>query len=291
MRQYFSLKTLDQSAPWLLFVLVVWLCWKLAALIWLLLAPPQPPVARDIPLSYNQSMQVPNIGGFSLFKENRVELPSGQSSHEVQIALKLEGVFLGQPARNSAAVIRANNMSSRYRLGQQIEGTSQRLIAVAWDHVTLASAAGGSASLYFGEEGIMVAGPAAPASAFSNATSQSSATSQNSAASQNSATSQAQQIQNRLGDAIQQLQSNPAGYLSQMGVQPTSQGYEVSASAPAEIRNRLGLRPGDQIVSLNGRPLGQIQNDIRALQQIQQQRSAQIEIRRGAQTMTIQQNF
>lgn len=274
MRQYFSLKTLDQTAPWLLFVLIVWLCWKLAALIWLVLAPPQPPVARDIPLSYNQSTQVPNISGFSLFKENRVDLPSGQSP-EAQIPMKLEGIFLGRPARNSAAVIRANNISNRYRIGQQIEGTSQRLVAVAWDHVTLGYADGREATLYFGDEGAMAAGPAVASTA----------------AALNNPVNQAQQAQNALGDAIQQLQSNPSGYLSQMGVQPTSQGYEVSATAPAEIRNKLGLRPGDRIVSLNGRPLGQIQNDIRALQQIQQQRNAQIEIRRGEQTMTIQQSF
>lgn len=274
MRQYFSLKTLDLAAPWILFVLIAWLCWKLAALIWLVLAPPQPPVARDIPLSYNQSMQVPNISGFSLFKENRVDLPSGQSSGEAQVPLKLEGVFLGWPARNSAAVIRANNVSNRYRLGQQIEGTSQRLIAVAWDHVTLGYSDGREATLYFGDEGAMASGPAvATAAAFNNPN------------------TQAQQAQDALGDAIRQLQSNPGGYLSQMGVQPTGQGYEISAGVPAEIRNKLGLRPGDRIVSLNGRPLGQIQNDIRALQQIQQQRNAQIEIRRGEQTMTIQQSF
>jgi general secretion pathway protein C len=276
MRQYFSFKTLDLAAPWILFVLIVWLCWKLAALIWLILAPPQPPVAREIPLSYNQSMQVPNISGFSLFKENRVDLPSGQSSNEAQIPLKLEGIFLGRPARNSAAVIRANNVSNRYRMGQQIEGTNQRLIAVAWDHVTLGYGDGREATLYFGDEGAMVAGPA---------------TVTPTTAALNNANTEAQQAQNALGDAIRQLQSNPSGYLSQMGVQPSDQGYEVSASAPAEIRNKLGLRPGDRIVSLNGRPLGQIQNDIRALQQIQQQRNAQIEIRRGEQTMTIQQNF
>ena len=274
MRQYFSLKTLDMTAPWLLFILVVWLCWKLAALIWLVLAPPQPPAARDIPLSYNQSLQVPNISGFSLFKANPVDLPSGQSIGETQIPLKLEGIFLGRPASNSAAVIRANNLSSRYRIGQQIEGTNQRLIAVAWDHVTLGYSDGRTAMLYFGDEGVMASAPEVMPMA-----------------NVNNANSEAQQAQNKLGDAIRQLQSNPSGYLSQMGIQPSAQGYEISANAPAEIRNKLGLRPGDRIVSLNGRPLGQIQNDIQALQQIQQQRSAQIEIRRGEQTMTIQQSF
>ncbi|XID74792.1 type II secretion system protein N [Alkanindiges sp. WGS2144] len=271
-RQYLSLKQLDLLAPWLLFILIVWLCWKIAALIWLLLAPPQPPVARDVALSYQSSTHVPNLSGFSLFKENRVDLPSGSNS-EQQLPLKLEGVFLGNPVYRSAAVIRVNNQSSRYRVGEQIEGTSQRLLAVAWDHITLRSDSGQEATLYFGDEAANSTGQSMPSRAATPAV------------------DSAQQAQNAIGDAIQQLRNNPSAYLSQMGVQATGQGYEITAAAPAELRNKLGLRPGDRIMSLNGRPLGQVQNDVRLLEQIRQQRSAQIEIRRGEQTMTIQQSF
>lgn len=270
MRRYFSLKTLDLAGPWVLFLLVVWACWKTAALIWLVLAPPQPPVARDIALSYQTATNIPNLTGFSLFKEQQVDLPSGQAS-VAQVPLKLEGVFLSQPSSRSAAVIRVNSVSTRYRVGEQLEGTSQRLIAVAWDHIILGDANGQRATLYFGDESATQAGAASvqPAAAVDSP----------------------QSAQNALGDAIRQLQSNPSGYLSQMGIQSSSQGYEITDAAPADLRNKLGLRSGDKIVSLNGRPLGQVQNDVRLLQQIQQQRSAQIEIRRGDQTMTIQQSF
>lgn len=270
MRRYFSLKTLDLAGPWVLFLLVVWVCWKTAALIWLILAPPQPPVARDIALSYQTTTNIPNLTGFSLFKENQVDLPSGQAS-VAQVPLKLEGIFLSQPASQSAAVIRVNNVSSRYRVGEQLEGTSQRLIAVAWDHIILGDSSGQRATLYFGDESATETGAASmqPAAVMDSA----------------------QSAQNAIGDAIRQLQSNPTGYLSQMGIQPSGQGYEITDAAPADLRNKLGLRSGDKIVSLNGRPLGQVQNDVRLLQQIQQQRSAQIEIRRGDQTMTIQQSF
>lgn len=269
MRQSVSIKSLNLAAPWLLFVLIVWLCWKTAALIWLIIAPPQPPAARDIALSYNQSTNVPNISGFSLFKENRVDLAVSQPS-EPQVPLKLEGVFLAIPSRQSAAVIRVNERSSRYRVGEQLEGTTQRLVGVAWDHVTLRYSDGRDVTVYFGDQPVQPS-----ASVPTNA----------------AMGSQAPAPQNAIGDAIRQLQSNPTGYLSQMGVQSSGQGYEITGAAPAELRNKLGLRPGDRIVSLNGRPLGQIQNDIRVLEQIQQQRNAQIEIRRGEQTMTIQQNF
>lgn len=269
MRQYFQLKTLDIAAPWLLFVAVVWLCWKLAALIWLVLAPPQPPAVREVSIQGNQGLSVPNVTGFSLFKENRTDV-SAQSVSDVP--LKLEGVFIGRPSSNSAAVIRAADQSNRYRVGQQIEGSSQQLVAVAWDHIVLRYPDGRENTLYFGDQ---------PVPTNNNVSSGSAQPAMN----------EGQQAQSAIGDAIRQLQSNPTGYLNQMGVQPTGQGYEVTSAANAELRNKLGLRPGDKIVSLNGRPLGQVQNDVRVLEQIQQQRSAQIEIRRGEQTMTIQQSF
>jgi general secretion pathway protein C len=71
----------------------------------------------------------------------------------------------------------------------------------------------------------------------------------------------------------------------------TGQGYEITPNVPAEMRSQLGLRPGDRIVSVNGQTLGQPQNDAQLLEQVRQQRRAQIEIQRGDQTMTIQQSF
>ena len=272
MRKYMQLKKLDAAAPWVLFVLVVWLCWKLAALLWLLVAPPQSPVARDVAYQPH-TVSAPNISGFNLFKQQEAAMPAAQPD----VPLKLEGVFMGIPAQKSAAVIRAAEKSNRYRIGQQIEGSSVQLYSVAWDHVVLRDASGREISLYFGDQPTMAGGNPGAGVANVPALSQ--------------APDEGQQAQAAIGDAIRQLQSNPTGYLNQMGVMPSSRGYEITASAPADMRNRLGLRPGDRIVSLNGRPLGQVQNDIRLLEQVQQQRSAQIEIRRGEQTMTIQQSF
>jgi general secretion pathway protein C len=79
--------------------------------------------------------------------------------------------------------------------------------------------------------------------------------------------------------------------LAQMGLNSSNKGYEITANVPANMRARLGLRPGDRIISLNGQTLGQPTNDARLLDQVKQQRRAQIEVQRGEQTMTIQQSF
>ena len=59
--------------------------------------------------------------------------------------------------------------------------------------------------------------------------------------------------QQALGQAIQQMQGNREQYLRDMGVSGNSgEGYEVTERTPTALRNKLGLRPGDRIVSLNG---------------------------------------
>jgi general secretion pathway protein C len=277
MRFRSSLHRLEALAPWLLGVLIVWLCWQLAAVFWLIAAPPQPPVSRSVSLGSGTQSTTPNITGFSLFKEDRPDLAaSAPTAFAVAVPLRLEGVFVSQPLARSAAVLRVNNQSRHYRVGQIIEESQLTLTSVSWDHVMLQRPDGSLARLRFNEdlaasEANAPVGTAAPLI--------------------QTPLSQGQQVDAMLDDASRQLSNNPAAYLSQMGLNATHKGYEITESVPANLRARLGLKAGDRIVSLNGQPLGQPTNDARLLDQVKQQRRAQIEVQRGEQTMTIQQSF
>lgn len=274
-----ALRSLNPLAPWVLFVLVVWLCWQLAHLFWLVVAPPQAPILREVALQSASGNQVPNITGFSLFTEQRPEIPTGQTldSSALNVPVQLEGVFVSALGSRGAALIRVNNLSKHYRVGQMLDGAPLRLQAVAWDHIMLQRPDGSAAKLKFGQEGL---------DPISNAPVQNGA---NFAA--NNSVNNAQQVDTMLSEAIGQLTNNPAGYLSRMGVMATNRGYEITNSVPDNIRAQLGLKAGDRLVSLNGQTLGQPQSDALLLEQVRQQRRAQIEIQRGEQTMTIQQSF
>ena len=283
-RPRFDLTKTDSIAPWILFILVSWLCWQLASLFWLMLNPPTAPVARMVALGGNASANIPNIIGFKLFAENSV-------STDVQsnVPMHLEGVFVAQPANQSAAVINVNNVSTRYRVGQQIDGTNYQLAAVSWNVVSLQLSDGSMQQLKFGDanasgisndpvqpnQGIVAVAPpptAAPPRAAMNA---------------------AQQAQAALGDAVRQLKENPNGYIGQMGLVASGagKGYEVTNNVPANVRSQLGLRTGDKIISVNGQPVGNPATDAQLVQQVQQSHSAQVQIQRGDQTLTIQQSF
>ncbi|MEC7119837.1 MAG: hypothetical protein VXW65_08055, partial [Pseudomonadota bacterium] len=101
----FQWRRLDPIAPWLLAAAVLWLCWQIAAVIWLIAAPPQPPYARDIALTQQQQAATPNISGFSLFKVERAELPDRQQPSAMSVPMQLQGVMISRPMSGSSAVI------------------------------------------------------------------------------------------------------------------------------------------------------------------------------------------
>ena len=98
--------------------------------------------------------------------------------------------------------------------------------------------------------------------------------------------------QSALGQAIQQMQDNREQYLKNMGVSGGgADGYEISEQTPAKLKNALGLRAGDRILSVNGQSIGQGLSEVQLLEQVRRAGHAKIEIKRGDQVMTIQQNF
>ena len=95
-----------------------------------------------------------------------------------------------------------------------------------------------------------------------------------------------------IDEAVEALQQSPASYLSRMGVMAAGEGYQVTAAMPAEVRNRLGLEPGDRVMTVNGQSVGNDpMQDAGVLQQVQQTGEAQIEVKRGDQVITIRQQF
>ena len=120
---------LNKLAPVVFFILVLWLCWRLANLFWWFVAPPQLPTIQPVILGSQQAV-MPNIVRFSLFEEQGTS-PQSQSD----IPLKLQGVVLASPRHLSSAVIHAGNLSASYRVGATIEGTRFTLTDVYWDRV------------------------------------------------------------------------------------------------------------------------------------------------------------
>ena len=272
--QQLNWKQADRAAPILLVLLILYLCWKLASIFWLLVAPPQVMQVERIALG-SQQAQVPNIAAFALFQEVGATAAADESAN-----LLLQGVMVGYPSQFSSAVIKMNEVADRYRVGENIANTSYQLAEVYWDRVLLRQSNGTTRELKFKgiENGLdqSIVQPVANASSSFN----------------NQVTPMPQsQEQNALGQAVQKIQQDREQYLKDMGVNAGGEGYEVTSRTPTALRSKLGLQPGDRIMSLNGQAVGQGQSDAQMLEQARREGKVKIEIKRGDQVMTIQQSF
>ena len=272
-----DLKQANRVAP---VVLILYLCWKLAAMFWLLIAPPQAMQLDRVELG-SQQAQIPNISAFSLFQE------SGQTVAGAEAAnILLQGVVVASPSYNSSAVLKVNDQVDRYRVGEMLGNSGFELAEVYWDRVILRRATGATQEVLFKglENGLNQ--PIVPATPASNMMSAPSSTMNSAAEAQNLPSAQ-----NEIGRAIQQMQENKDQYLQNMGVSASDGGFEITSRTPAALRNRLGLRPGDRILSLNGQTLSQGQTEAQLLEQARREGQVKLEIKRGDQTMTIQQDL
>lgn len=278
--EHISWKKLDHLAPVVLLLLILALCWKLAAMFWWTIAPPQVMQPETVQLGAQQP-QVPNISSFALFYEAN----KNQAQADVSIPMQLQGVVVGYPSRNSSAVIKVNEVADRFVVGQDIENSGYQLSEVYWDRVILRQASGATRELKFNSLGNLYQ-PIEPNQAGSSGV---APLQQEAQPTQEPSPSNSQ---NALTQAIEKMNQDKDQYLKNMGVNTQGgQGYEVTDQTPSALRNKLGLRSGDRIISLNGQPVGQGQSDVQLLEQAKRDGKVRIEIKRGDQVMTIQQSL
>ena len=85
-----------------------------------------------------------------------------------------------------------------------------------------------------------------------------------------------------------QLAQNPDETLRKMGVSQRSEGgYRIGDTANQPFLAQSGLQPGDVVLSVNGRPLGDINVDRLALTNLANAGSVRVELLRNGQTLTI----
>lgn len=269
----FSWNKIDVIAPIILLLLILILCWRLASLFWIVIAPPQVIQPEQVALG-SQQAQIPNISSFSLFQE--------ETAVNDNVNFQLQGVVVGYPSRLSSAVIRVNDIADRYLVGEKIEGSAYELSEVYWDHVVLRHSGGSVKELKF----VGIENLNQPMTLEKNTAQPSGQNNTPPPASNGNNTNQ------MLGQAIGQIEENRDQYLKNMGVNTTGgQGYEVTDQTPSALRNKLGLKSGDRILSLNGQAVGQGQNEAQLLEQVKKEGKVKIEVKRGDQVMVFQQDL
>lgn len=293
------LDVLNRLSGWLLLLAIVWLCWVGARLLWLVLAPPVAPALPLVPLQNAATSGTDNSGLFAIFADPKPDqAPAAPPPNVV-----LKGVLLAVPDSLSSALLDVNGEVKNYRIGDSLKDSGYTLVAADWNAVVIADSRG--------EQSVISMADAMP---LDQRGMDASAIGNQRLPNNNRAADRAQSLpptdfdvsagepdgadtadvspSSAIDEAVTALQENPASYLSRMGVMASGDGYQVTAAMPSGMRSRLGLEPGDRVLSVNGQSVGNSPaEDASVLQQVQQSGEAQIEVQRGDQTITIRQQF
>ncbi len=202
---------------------------------------------------------------------------------ETRLPLELLGVFVADHPEESAAIVAQKGRAGiLYAVGETLPGNAT-LAEVHADHIVLRRA-GARETLTFPQISdnrvVPDAGPTAPAgaaqvtSAFRRADTQAQTDNE-----PPTPREFVEQFRERISD-------DPEGMLKEIGITPVAegnaQGYRLdNAAVNSPYLSRTGLQPGDVVLSVNGQPVGNIEQDRRQLDNILAQGSARIEVQRG----------
>lgn len=214
---------------------------------------------------------------------------------ETKLNLELQGVFIAEDDNRSTAIIgQRSKVGELYAIGDRLPGNAT-LASVYVDHV-LIRRSGRVEKLMFSEGKLNIdktnastGGSRAVPHTRSGSTASRAELEQirdrlRNAAPPNPDTGPTVNRSSGLEDYAQRLRQDPMSVLGEVGLSAVndgeSGGYRVDASAQSAIR-QAGLQPGDVVVSVNGRPIGNVMNDTALIDQVMASSRVRVEVQRG----------
>lgn len=287
-------------------VLVVLIGFELARLVWLVVEGPTlsvpsvaPPAAQD-PAGASPAREYPPAAASSwkLFGDAAARPQTGTAgAPETDLSLQLLGVFSTPDVRLAGAVIAERGKDGElFRAGSSVPGGAT-LEKVEKDRVLLrrrgqletlrfdtTPTSGGSASAPDASRGVDTLG------GYKQIRNRLAKPEPGGEAGADTQQVKGQQL---IGALTDQLRDDPDGVVTDLGLKPLAgtggspAGYQVGEGTSAEVMRNFGLRPGDVILSVNGKPLGNLQSDRALVDEVKASGEARVEIRRGSQTFTV----
>lgn len=253
----------------------------MAGLLWLVSghgAAPLPPLPAQPRHEATAPVNVGLLASFNLFgTAPPVAGGAATNAPDTTLQLRLAGVFVNAtPDESSAIVAERNNPTGPakvYRINDSLPGGAV-LVEVHDDRILIRRSDGGSEILRFEKTSLLDTGSSAPAPVPGAGTANTSTN-----------------IREALGNAVVAMGRDPDAFIQQYGLKPSPLGYEVTAATPESVRGEAGLQPGDRILSVNGRRLGNPRQDLDVLAAVKAGGSARVEIQRGGQIVTIERKF
>lgn len=249
------------------------------------------------------STPVVDIAGMNLFGKVQVAAPQKVvDAPETKLNLELQGVFIADDASASTAIVAEGAKDGKlYDVGKTLPGNAV-LEGVFHDHILLRRGAR-IEKLKFSDADFRTATPVARSAPRTGNVPRARAT-PGMAGSGNA--DQRRSIEDRLdarrrelaasrtGNASlrsyidtqkERISTDAEGMLGELGVTPVAEGstrgYRVGSDISHPALRNTGLRQGDIVLSVNGTPVGNINEDSAIVEQVLSARKARVQIQRG----------
>lgn len=280
-------------------LIIIGIAYSLATAGWYLVSGPTPAALTDakpgVKAGSKAAFSVADITSHNLFGHAKdAAAPAAYDAPETRLKLTLEGVFEAETPEESAAIVSEQGKPGElFLVGGKMPGNAV-LAEVHADRIVLRRN-GVSETLRFSDQPTMLtannhdeapmpmvegseAMPEEPVPDSSNP--------EPAEAPPETAAGDSAAIGNVVQSYRDRLQQDPVGTLNSLGVAPVAsggaQGYRVDSLASSPYLAQTGLQPGDVVLSVNGRPVGDIQQDQAQIDNIVAQGSARLEVQRGS---------
>jgi general secretion pathway protein C len=224
------------------------------------------------------------------------QAPSNEPAVQTRLPLELQSVFVADEISESAAIVAQRGKPGKlYGVGDTLPGSAE-LVDVLTDRIILRRAGSRETLMFPKSQSQFIAEPGAE-----DADEQPDMLNGDLDDSQDMGASYDEPDVNTLGEEAistdedpmqvvesyrQRLADDAAGTLDELGLETVDAsaggGYRIGSAVESPYLQQTGLQPGDVILSVNGRPVGDIQQDQMELANIMAQGSARIEVQRGS---------
>lgn len=271
-------------------LIVIAIAYTLATTLWVFFATPATPMVAKSQSAEQTNQPPPNINAilsrhmFGQVASTASQAP--QTATITRLPLELQSVFVANESERSTAIVALRGKTGRmYRVGDTLPGNA-KLEEVAHGQVYLRRA-GARESLAFpktlrsGSFSTELMNEELPSDTTDDADDADGAiTTDESYANPRDET---ELSSGTITDLQKQLSADTQGTLDQLGIETAQEGgYRIGNSIEVKYLQQTGLQAGDVILSINGQPVGNPQEDQMQLDNIRAQGSARIEVQRGS---------
>ncbi len=222
--------------------------------------------------------------------------PTVIDAPKTSLNLELQGVFNNEePSLSSAIVAQKGKSGELFNIGDSLPGNAI-LNAVFEDHILLKRGTR-IEKLSFSNTPLLRPFSNTPPLSRSNSRSRTQSTNASRIQhardriakraediSRNRTSSEGAELRKNLSAYRERLESDPQSVLDELGVIPISdaeaKGYRIESQVSQTLLRQVGLKQGDVILSVNGRPVGNIDNDKSLLNQAMTSKRVRVEVQR-----------